>query len=72
MIAWRLGAVLPSFTDGHSSHTLIYCKQRHTNNIPGTLDIMCVCSTVGWWHPNWGELIRGNDWSGIGGMVSHT
>ena len=29
-------------------------------------------STGGWWHLNWGGRARGNDWSGIGGMVSNT
>ena len=26
----------------------------------------------GWWHLNWGGWARGNDWSGISGMVSNT
>ena len=28
--------------------------------------------TGGWWHLNWAECVRSNDWSGISGMVSNT
>ena len=31
-----------------------------------------VTITGGWWHLNWGGRAHGNDWCGIGGMVSNT
>jgi hypothetical protein len=41
-------------------------KLQNANNSRG------VFITGGWRHLNWGGRVRGNDWSGIGGMVSNT
>ena len=40
------------------------CFVKHSLTLGGT--------TGGWWHLNWGERARGNECSGIGGMVSNT